>query len=296
MDVKEYKIAGHTMRIEGASLVNVMSALEGFAPFAVEPGMESPVVTVTCQGTDMMIVPKCERECFVFDSDDVLSTFGETSDGFIFLMAPQYGKDEPLCLWCKRGDSIMYVKGHLEGGPMTERLVRFALWIAYGLATVRKQTIAIHTSTIQYKDKAVLFLGESGTGKSTHTRLWRENIDGAILLNDDSPIVRYVDGKMWVYGSPWSGKTPCYKNEQYELAGCVRLSQAPYNKIRKLRTIEAFAAIHPSCPPDFAYSDYLYDGISETLDVMLQVSPFYHLECLPNAEAAYLSCKTIFGE
>lgn len=83
----------------------------------------------------------------------------------------------------------------------------------YGLMTVRKDTVALHGSCIVYKGKAVLFLGESGTGKSTHTRLWRENIAGSKLLNDDSPIVRYP------------------------LAGCVRLSQAPFNKIRRLSVV-----------------------------------------------------------
>ena len=114
------------------------------------------------------------------------------------------------------------------------RLVRFALWIAYGVVTLPFQTVAIHTSVIQYKGRTVLFLGESGTGKSTHTRLWREHIGGAVLLNDDSPMIRVEEGKVWAYGSAWSGKTPCYKQERYELVACVRLSQAPYNRIQML--------------------------------------------------------------
>ena len=176
------------------------------------------------------------------------------------------------------------------------RLVRFALWIAYGVVTLPFQTVAIHTSVIQYKGRTVLFLGESGTGKSTHTRLWRENIKEAVLLNDDSPILRIVDGKPWMFGSPWSGKTPCYKNESYPLAACVRLSQAPYNKIHRLNIPQGYAAIHPSCPPDFAYDDKLYDCISDTLSEVLGQVPMYHLECLPDSDAARLSCKTVFGE
>ena len=50
--------------------------------------------------------------------------------------------------------------------------------------------VAIHSSVLTYREAAILCLGESGTGKSTHTRLWRENIEGAGLLNDDSPFVR----------------------------------------------------------------------------------------------------------
>jgi hypothetical protein len=126
--------------------------------------------------------------------------------------------------------------------------------------------------------------------------LWRENIEGAVLLNDDSPMLRIIDGKPWMFGSPWSGKTPCYKSESYPLAACVRLSQAPYNKIHRLNIPQGYAAIHPSCPPDFAYDDTLYDYISETLSDMLGQVPMFHLECLPNAEAAQLSCQTVFGE
>ena len=141
-----------------------------------------------------------------------------------------------------------------------------------------------------------VFLGESGTGKSTHTRLWRENIAGSKLLNDDSPIVRYEEGGVWVYGSPWSGKTPCYKAERYPLAGCVRLSQAPYNKIRRLNTLQAYAALHPSAPPAFAYEEELYCGVCSLLEKMVSSIPVYHLECLPDAEAVKLVCRTLYGD
>ena len=103
-----------------------------------------------------------------------------------------------------------------------------------------------------------------------------------------------MDGKVWMYGSPWSGKTPCYRTERYQLAGCVRLSQAPHNKIFRLNTLQAYGALHPSCPPDFAYDDTLYDHISHTLGLVLEQTPVYHLECLPDAAAAQLSFKTLF--
>ena len=162
--------------------------------------------------------------------------------------------------------------------------------------TCTKGTIAIHSSCIVSEGNAVIFLGESGTGKSTHTRLWRENIPGALLLNDDSPIVRVLeDGTVWVYGSPWSGKTPCYKQERYPLAGCVRLRQAPYNKIHKLHLLKGYAALHPSCPPEFAYDERIYSHISSTLGAILKVVPCWWLECLPDAAAAQLSYNTIFN-
>ena len=142
--------------------------------------------------------------------------------------------------------------------------------------------------------KAYAFTAKSGVGKSTHTRLWREHIDGAVLLNDDSPMLRVEDGKVWAYGSAWSGKTPCYKQEKYPLAACVRLSQAPYNKMHKLHLLKGYAALHPSCPPEFAYDERIYSHISTTLGALLKIVPCWHLECLPDADAALMSYNTIF--
>lgn len=283
---KDYLIAGHRIRIEGdETWIGAVACLDGFKPFEVEPEGE-PVACFVLTDEEMPQLTEAQYESGV---DGITDVFGRYADGYLFVMTPPVG--EKLCFWKADNSNIIRFKGQLM-----PRLVRFALWIAYGVATLPFRTVAIHTSVIQYNGRTVLFLGESGTGKSTHTRLWRENIVGAVLLNDDSPILRIVDGKPWMFGSPWSGKTPCYKNESYPLAACVRLSQAPYNKIHRLSIPQGYAAIHPSCPPDFAYDDTLYDYISDTLSEVLGQVPMYHLECLPDADAARLSCKTVFGE
>ena len=283
---KDYSIAGHRIRIEGCEeWIKAVATLDGFRPFEVDAEGEAlAVFTLTDELAPQMTEMQYESEV-----DGIVDRFGRYEGGYLFLMTPP--DSAPLSLWKEEGSNVVKFNGQLM-----PRLVRFALWIAYGLVTMAHRTVAVHTSVIQYKGRTVLFLGESGTGKSTHTRLWRENIEGAVLLNDDSPILRIIDGKPWMYGSPWSGKTPCYKQESYPLAACVRLSQAPYNKIQRLSIPQAYAALHPSCPPDFAYDDTLYDCISETIGEVLAQIPLYHLACLPNAEAAQLSCKTVFGE
>lgn len=283
---KDYSIAGHRIRIEGCEeWIKAVATLDGFKPFEVDAEGEAlAVFTLTDEQAPEMTEMQYESEV-----DGIVDRFGRYERGYLFVMTPP--DSAPLSLWKEEGSNVVKFNGQLM-----PRLVRFALWIAYGLVTMAHRTVAVHTSVIQYKGRTVLFLGESGTGKSTHTRLWRENIEGAVLLNDDSPILRIIDGTPWMYGSPWSGKTPCYKQESYPLAACVRLSQAPYNKIQRLSIPQAYAALHPSCPPDFAYDDTLYDCISETIGEVLAQIPLYHLACLPNAEAAQLSCKTVFGE
>lgn len=305
---QDYLIAGHRIRVEGDRLVRAVEAMPGFSVFKTETTGE-PVCRFMAtedtkvpeaENTEMpeaentkvseaatLRMPEIQKELYRDEIDGIVSRFGLYAGGYAFTMTPPDGGR--LGLWMEKDARTACFAGNLA-----PRLLRFACWMAYGVATVPLQTVAVHTSTIRYKGRAVLFLGESGTGKSTHTRLWRENIEGAALLNDDSPVLRIIDGKPWVYGSPWSGKTPCYKNERYPLAACVRLSQAPENRISRQGVVQGYGALHPSCPPCFAYDEALYDGISSVLNALLSAVPVYHLECLPDAEAARLSCRTVF--
>ena len=283
---RKYKIAGHVFNVLGDRLTEEVARIEGFRPFELT-GKEP--ASFTFREGLLAEVPEILAVQYQFDYEDVTGTFCSIANGYLLVLKPE--TEEPFHMWCRRGELVASFCGN-----WSMRLYRFALWVAYGLMTLETGTLAIHSSCIVFRNKAVLFLGESGTGKSTHTRLWREHIPGAVLLNDDSPMIRVEDGKVWAYGSAWSGKTPCYKDERYELAACVRLSQAPSNEIRKLSVLQAYGALHPSCAPEFAYDESLYDAVSRTIGRILSVVPFYHLACLPDAEAARLSCRTIFGE
>ena len=280
---RKYQIAGHVFEVSGEKLCEAVVRIEGFRPFEVAEG--EPVFRF--QEGKITDVPEMAKVEYTLEYEGVKGTFGRTPEGFRLNLQPE--AEGAFDVWCREGETVVYL-----GGNWSMLLYRFALWVAYGLMTLQRDTLAIHSSCIVYQDKAVLFLGESGTGKSTHTRLWREHIEGAVLLNDDSPMIRVEEGKVWAYGSAWSGKTPCYKQERYDLVACVRLSQAPYNRIQKLSVLQAYGAIHPSCAPEFAYDDVLYDHVSRIIGQILSVVPCYHLACLPDREAALLSCQTLF--
>lgn len=297
---RQYSIGNHLFQVTGESLVGAIDRIEGFKYFISETSSaegnvaSSPVPLpqfIFSEGEEYRL-PSFSKEDYTFRYEEVTGTFGRSKDGYLLKLAPE--KEQPLWLWTKGSMQPDGGRVYLYGNHSLS-LLRFALWVGYGILTAREDTVAVHSSCIVYREKAVLFLGESGTGKSTHTRLWRENIRGCELLNDDSPVVRCEQGQIRVYGSPWSGKTPCYKAASYPLAGCVRLSQAPRNSIRRLDTLQAYAALHPSFPPEFAYDECLYDGVSTLLSTMLRSVPVYHLECLPNREAAELACHTLYG-
>ena len=280
---RKYEMAGHLFEVSGEKLCEAVARIEGFRPFEVAEG--EPVFHF--QEGNVDDVPEMTKVEYTLEYEGVKGTFGRTAEGFRLNLLPE--TEGAFDIWCREGETVVYL-----GGNWSMLLYRFALWVAYGLMTLQRDTLAVHSSCIVYQGKAVLFLGESGTGKSTHTRLWREHIEGAALLNDDSPMIRVEEGRVWAYGSAWSGKTPCYKQERYELAACVRLSQAPYNKIQKLSVLQAYGAIHPSCAPEFAYDDVLYNHVSRMIGQILSVVPCYHLACLPDREAALLSCHTLF--
>lgn len=186
---------------------------------------------------------------------------------------------------------------HSTSAAYTFTVTRFALWMAFNMLMIGHKSAAVHSSVNVCNGMAVMCLGESGTGKSTHTRLLRENFPEMFLLNDDSPFVRISDdGSVRVYGSPWSGKTPCYKQMSYPLKAIMRLSQAPFNRIRELSPLAAIGAVLPSAPPAFNYLEETSDLVCSLISDIVSHSSFYHLECLPDAAAAHLSYKTIFGD
>ena len=280
---RSYQVAGHCFKVSGENLCSTLESLSGFEPFSVEYA-DAQLSFVEDSAN---VAPEILESLYSFAYEDVACLFGKTKSGYLLSLKPEL--EEGLYMWHEQGSSEVIISGHLS--PM---LLQYALWVGFGILLAPYETVAIHSSCVVYGDKAVIFLGESGTGKSTHTKLWLENIKHTTLLNDDSPILRAEDGRIWVYGSPWSGKTPCYKLEKYELKACVRLSQDSENHITKLPVLNAYAAIHPSCPPMFAYDENLYDHISNFISKLIMSVPIYHLACLPDIDACELSFKTIF--
>lgn len=292
MMIYDYIIAGLRLR---SDIDLVATGIRGFQPFEVEAN-ESVAPSchfhIDTEFSEASITIEQLLSEFDVTEANAEGRFSRTTTGYLYSTHSRLD-NKPATLFhidLKRHDIVSNI---VCQSALDISLLRFGLWMMFGVVLSENSAIAIHSSVIVSRERGVLFLGESGTGKSTHTRLWRENIEGATLLNDDSPIVRIVDGKALVFGSPWSGKTPCYKNLSYPIAGFCRLSQAPHNLIRRLHPLAAIGALLPSCPPAFAHDDYLQDGICSTLGALLKQVGAYHLECLPDKAAAELSFNTI---
>lgn len=169
------------------------------------------------------------------------------------------------------------------------------LRIIFAQAILPYDAVSLHASAVVSEGKAFLFMGKSGTGKSTHSALWIRHIGDTELLNDDNPIVRVIDGKALVYGSPWSGKTPCYRNESAPVAAMVRLKQGPRNRFEPKEDIAAFGAVLPGSSV-LRQDRRLHDALCMTLAALIDSICVGELECLPDKEAAEVCRKGILEE
>ena len=277
-----YKVAEHVFVLKTGEHDSVLGELRQYELFIIETTTE---VSFSVEIVDDLTVSNIQEEMRQEDEGQTI-VVGRTNDEEAYV---EFWLGKKLC-------SVMIVDkdNHQAKVCVKENWsfgVNNAIMVMYALATANSQTALFHSSVVSYQGKAYMFLGTSGTGKSTHSSLWLKYIEGTELVNDDNPVVRIVDGVARVYGSPWSGKTPCYRNVVYPVGGIVKLDQAPYNEIKRLKGVRAYAAVVPSISGK-RWDKRLAEGLHETENLLAQYVPVWHLDCLPDEAAARLSCNT----
>lgn len=160
----------------------------------------------------------------------------------------------------------------------------------------RHRAVMFHGSAIAVDGEVYLFTAPSGTGKSTHTRLWRERFgERAFMVNDDKPFLRVrEDGGIDVCGAPWNGKHRLGSNTILPLKGICILSQAKENKIERVPVGDGFQTLYTQTYRPMSDAQML----KETLNVissMLEL-PLWHLECTISQEAVKLSYEAMSGK
>ena len=149
----------------------------------------------------------------------------------------------------------------------------------------------LHASAVVYEGKAYLFSAPSGTGKSTHTKIWQRVFgeDNAFIINDDKPIIRLVCGKVMVYGTPWSGKDGISQNVGVPLQGICFLERAEENRINSIDTKDAIYSILNQTvrPQDVCGMDRLLDVLGR----VLKNTKVYRMGCNMSDDAAITAYK-----
>ena len=167
-------------------------------------------------------------------------------------------------------------KGYLESLALYRKICHEAL--AY-------DTFLFHGSALAIDGRAYLFTAPSGTGKSTHTSLWRREWGDAVtVVNDDKPLLRVTEERVFVCGTPWDGKHRLSTNCQVPLAAICLLKRGQTNSIRQITSVEAYPTLlsqtyRPRDGEDMAKTLAL-------LDRAVRQVKLYEMHCNISAEAA----------
>ncbi len=198
--------------------------------------------------------------------------------------------EEPLFSICAYDEDLEYEQAHSEedieyGKPYLEYIAICRLFceqaINYGVAL-------FHSSVVEVDGECFLFTARSGVGKSTHTRMWREAFgDRAVMINDDKPLIREIDGKFYAYGTPWDGKHELSTNKKSPIKAICYLERGDENKIIKAEAEETNHLLIGQI-----YKPRDKEGVIKTLDLadsMLKSIPMYKMQCTISHEAAQMA-------
>lgn len=154
--------------------------------------------------------------------------------------------------------------------------------------------ILLHSSAVVYNGEAYLFSAPSGTGKSTHTQLWLKRFKGSYILNDDKPAIMLTDKGIYVYGTPFSGKTDLNVNTGVPLKAICALERGEKNSISRIDNDEAlYRILNQTVRP---YNEDRMIQVLDILDKILTSIPMYKLYCNTDIEAAEVSYNAMKGD
>lgn len=167
-----------------------------------------------------------------------------------------------------------------------------AMMLAYAFSGAVNNTLLVHASVVRQNGCGYAFIAKSGTGKSTQTANWLKVIPDTDLMNDDNPIVRVVDGQSMIYGSPWSGKTPCYRKVKAPLGAISKIVRDSENFVEKMHPIVAFNSLLSSCSA-MKWDKATYRGLCDTVTAVVENTGIYALHCTAAPESAEVCYKAI---
>ena len=239
MEYIHYKIAGHTLLIETTDWATTRSLIPSFDPFFVEIEEGNTDILFKFIGNKKILIPET-------DPVDIVEIHGLSYKVFL-----EEGV-MTVCMSMQDNEYYFQISADMSTVITDITLIKesesffllYFLRTVYGIISAYHKTLKIHASVIEKDGKALIFLGKSGIGKSTHSKLWQEFVPGCSLLNDDEPIIRIMnDGTIKVFGAPWSGSTPCYRNASADVTAFVHLHQSAENRLTKQNGVESFTSL-----------------------------------------------------
>lgn len=258
-----------------------MHLLSSFAPFATEAEGEQ-LFTMTIDQSLCEAEGKRIRTCDTGNGDIIVDL--QENGGYQFLIKNISG--EPCAMMQSNAD-FTECRCRLLAETETQQTfgLNNAMMLAYAFAGARHGTLLVHASVVRHKERGYAFIAKSGTGKSTQVNNWLSVIPDCDLMNDDNPVIRIIDGEPWIFGSPWSGKTPCYRKVKARLGAITQIVRAQDNYMERMSPIMGFNAIVSSCSA-MKWDKATYSGVCDAVSTILETRGCYALHCTAEAQSA----------
>lgn len=289
-----FRIAGLYVKIIFLpSQRNSVSLIPSFQPFACKEVADSDLFFQIDVDDNLRPVPKDQRSLIRdFDTGNGnIIVYQLTDGGYQYVIKDINGYSCALLITNK---NFVHCHCALNGNyDMRSFGLNSVLMLAFAFAGASRSVLLIHASLVRHRGWGYPFIAKSGTGKSTQVSSWLRYIPDCDLMNDDNPILRILDdGKPYIFGSPWSGKTPCYRNVMAPLGAVTRIDRADKNWEERLNPVEAFTSFLPSCS-SMKWDIDIYRKICDTVTRVVETVPIYTLHCLPDKEAAMVCNRAI---
>ncbi len=259
--------------------------LPSFHPFE-RKGVDdcSPLFTLTVDD-NVQPVPKAQRERIrEFDTGNGTTVVDRLMDGGYQFIIKDVNKAESALLITDKG--FAHCRCALKGNTVMRSYgLNNVMMLVFAFAGANKDTVLMHASVVRHGGYGYAFIAKSGTGKSTQVSNWLKYIPGCDMMNDDNPVVRVVGNECFIYGSPWSGKTPCYRDVKAPMGAVTRIDRSSSNSVARVSPVEAFVSLLPSVS-SMKWDVELYEKICDTVTRIVERIPVYVLHCLPDRNSA----------
>ena len=270
-----FRIAGLPLRILFTDGGDARTLLNSYAPFYEAQPSAPPVMTVRF-GSGLASPEATGAEVGQFDAGGCNHGVYRQPEGGYKIIISDISGEQVCAMTMDRHCENVRVCPLTDDSAQQEFGLNNSIMIAFAALGAYNGILLMHSSVTMVDGRGYLFLGTSGTGKSTHSDLWIRHIPGAEILNDDNPAVMLREGKAFVCGTPWSGKRDFYRQLTLPIGAVVRLEQAPENSILREPPLHAFASILSACST-MIWDKENYERICRTVEWVATSVPIFHL-------------------
>lgn len=290
--LRHYRIAEHPFALLLPPDIIPEAVLEAYAPFQVENETDTPLFTLSVTEDESIFPPVTETLSYIEKGYGTITLFHAARGGVLICLA--LPGNPSCCLFysdIENREVIIRLNGNAE-----EQMygLNNSVMLAYTFLTASMKTLLVNASVMECNGQGYLFPGRNGLNhfNRMHCLLWLKHIQGCAVLDSDTTVIRIIEGKSYVYSTPWNERELCRCNSRCPLDAVIQLLQSSRNRITPLSQPAAYASLL-SAGWSMKWSDRMVDSMHSVLDALTLCTRAFRLECIPGEEAVALCAENL---